>query len=527
MYRVLIVDDEALIREGLKVICDWEELGFTVCGDAASGEEALQKILQDKPDLVLMDIKMPGMSGLEIIKKCREADVTSRFIVISGYSDFTYAQEAIRYGVENYLTKPVDEDELLPTITSLKESMDKANRNTTHLVQIRRKAKDIILQEIVQGIEPLENILTREDIDELELDSDIYQVVIYENFSLASDSSAYNFADLLKVTNRGEHTFNNFEIEKTNVVLLKGTYALNRFQDFLSKYEGPTPPQNGSPLDTLFLAYGRPVTHLAEVHQSYKEAKILVSRRFFCMNGQHTLGYEELPNVEAASQEITPAILQEYTSNFISFLQTFNRKKVISTLSELEDRLYETKNNISEVKLFLTDLYLRIKEGISVTYGNVSIPFPDNITVLNLITEKHYLYEIIQFLSEQFEMIMNSTGNPSRNSVLDDVLYYIDHNYQNNIKLETIAPLFGYNSAYLGKIFSKTVGENFNSYVDHMRIEHSKELLLNKNLKVYEIAERVGYRNVDYFHKKFRKYVGLSPAEFRKQNSIIDETGEE
>ncbi len=527
MYRVLIVDDEAFIREGLKVICDWEELGFTVCGDAASGEEALQKILQDKPDLVLMDIKMPGMTGLEIIKRCRDAGVNSRFIVISGYSDFTYAQEAIRYGVENYLTKPVDEEELIPTIKSIKENMDKENRSSSHLVQIRRKAKDVILQEIVHNTAPLENILTREDIDELELDADIYQIVIYENFSLLPTGSSYSFADLLKVTNRGEHTFNHFEIDKKDVVLLKGTYALNRFQDFLSKYESATPPQSGSPLDTLFLAYGRPVATLEEVHKSYAEAMTLICRRFFCMNGQHTLGYEELPGVEAMSQAINPEILQRYADEFISYLQTFNRKKVISTLSELEDFLYDVKNDITEVKLFLTDMYLRIKEGISVAYNNATIPFASNTSVINLITEKYYLYEIIQFFSEQFEMIMNSTGNPSRNSVLDDVLYYIDHNYQNNIKLETIAPLFGYNSAYLGKIFSKTVGENFNSYVDHMRIEHSKELLLNKGLKVYEIAERVGYRNVDYFHKKFRKYVGLSPAEFRKQNSIIDESGEE
>ena len=93
---------------------------------------------------------------------------------------------------------------------------------------------------------------------------------------------------------------------------------------------------------------------------------------------------------------------------------------------------------------------------------------------------------------------------PQRESVLDDILYYIDNNYQTNIKLETIAPLFGYNSAYLGKIFTKATGQTFNSYIDHMRIEHSKELLLHRNMKVYEIAEQVGYHNVDYFHKKFK-----------------------
>jgi two-component system response regulator YesN len=116
-------------------------------------------------------------------------------------------------------------------------------------------------------------------------------------------------------------------------------------------------------------------------------------------------------------------------------------------------------------------------------------------------------------------MIINAIGNFSSDSILDDIVYYINHNYRENIKLETIAPLFGYNSSYLGKIFNKKMGENFNSYIDHVRINHSKELLLQKNLKVYEVSELVGYKNVDYFHKKFKKYVGESPAEFRKRNN--------
>ncbi len=129
---------------------------------------------------------------------------------------------------------------------------------------------------------------------------------------------------------------------------------------------------------------------------------------------------------------------------------------------------------------------------------------------------KYYLYEIVQILMEQFEICMNSLGSPSSEGIMDNILHYINHNYTDNLKLETIAPLFGYNSAYLGKIFTKQVGESFNSYLDRVRIQHSKELLEKDQLKVYEIAERVGYKNVDYFHKKFKKYVGESPAEYRK-----------
>ncbi|MBQ7954955.1 MAG: response regulator transcription factor [Lachnospiraceae bacterium] len=523
MYKVLIVDDETLIRDGLKCIMDWEEMGFTVCGEAGNGEDALSLIIKTAPHLVLMDIRMPKLQGLDVVRLSREQGFQGKFIIISGYSDFKYAQEAIRYGVESYLTKPIDEDELSEAVQKIKEDLDAKSLASDHIELYRQKAKDVILHELVLGTKGDDYSLSQQDMEELELESDIYQIVIYENFNRTPGSVIYSFADLLKVTNRENHTFHHFEEDQKDVILLKGTYALNRFLDFLSHYNSDNPPQKDSPMDSLFLAYGRPVNTLSEVHLSYKDAAALMRRRFFCIQGQHTLGYEDLPDINAVTYDLQKEKLQEYTDYLVGYLQTFNRKNVAETLSRLEDYLYNVDSNISEVKLFLTDLYLRIKEKISLIYNNISIPFATNSSVIDFIEKKHYMYEIIQFLSEQFEMIMNATGNPSRNSVLDDILYYIDHNYQNNIKLETIAPLFGYNSAYLGKIFNKTVGENFNSYVDHMRIEHSKELLIQSTGKVYEIAEKVGYRNVDYFHKKFRKYVGESPAEFRKKNGIAEE----
>jgi two-component system, response regulator YesN len=115
---------------------------------------------------------------------------------------------------------------------------------------------------------------------------------------------------------------------------------------------------------------------------------------------------------------------------------------------------------------------------------------------------------------------MNAVGNSPNDLIWDDIINYIEHNFQDNIKLEIIAPLFGYNSSYFGKIFNKKMGMCFNAYLDYIRIEHSKKLLLQNNLKVYEVAEQVGYKNVDYFHKKFKKHVGESPAEFRKGYNI-------
>ena len=141
------------------------------------------------------------------------------------------------------------------------------------------------------------------------------------------------------------------------------------------------------------------------------------------------------------------------------------------TLSHLQTQLYNAADSIAEIRLFLTDLFLQIKERINHLYNNANIPFPGNAEIIKSIEERYYLYEIILYLTEQFELVISSIGTSSRESVLDDILHYINHNYTNNITLENIAPLFGYNSSYLGKIFSKKMGQNFNSYVDQVRID--------------------------------------------------------
>lgn len=516
MYTVFISDDEESIREGLKCIMDWEALGFSICGEASNGSDTLHNILVKKPDLILLDIRMPKIQGIDVIKAAREQGFTGKCILLSGYSDFGYAQTAIRYGVDFYLTKPIDEDELQQAIISVKNDLDKEHQNHQYVNQYKLRAKNIILQELLinSSIEG-HATLSSADIKQLNLEADFYQVVIYENFNRKVSDMAYNFADLLKITNKGNSTFEYIKISAMDVILLKGEFSLKKFQDFLTHYE-KNPPQKGSPLDSLFLAYGQPVDSLSEAHKSYHDAMLLISRRFFCLQGQHTLGYKELPNMNVKVDALTNERAHDYASLLTEHLQTFSRKKVAETLFQLNEYLYNVTDSISSIKLFLVDLYLQIKEKFNHIYTSIEIPFPSNAAIIELIEKKYYLYEIICFFSEQFEMIMNAAGNSSSTSIIDDILYYIDHNYKDNIRLESIAPLFGYNSAYLGKIFSKTVGANFNYYVDFVRINHSKELLLQNKLKVYEISEVVGYKNVDYFHKKFKKYVGVSPAEFRK-----------
>lgn len=515
MNTVLIVDDELIIRQGLKCIIEWEKLGFEIIGEAANGDDALRLILQKNPDVVMLDIRMPKLPGLEVVKQVREKGYNGKIIILSGFSDFKYAQEAIRYGVEYYLTKPIDEDELTQTLQEINKNLEKEIRHQEVLEQYRAKARTIILYDILEGNANINHI----NIPQMNLYAEDYQVVIYEKYSHHASSMTYRFADLLKVTNEDNSSYESLTMEGNEILLLKGSFILKKFQEFLSHYEAEQKPQVNSPLDSLFITYGRIVHSLEDVHISYQEALRLMQRRFFCEHRQHTIGYDQLPDIATrGNYELTPEKLPDYCERLIGFIQTAKRNQVAETLNELENNLYYAVDDIPKIKLFLTDLYLSIKEKLAHLYHNANIPFPGNAEIIKVIGDKYYLYEIILFFTEQFEIIMRAIGNPSSSGVMDDIIHYIEHNYMDNIKLETIAPLFGYNSSYLGKIFNKKVGVGFNMFVDQVRINHSKELLTNTDLKVYEISEKVGYRNVDYFHTKFKKYVNQSPAEYRKAN---------
>lgn len=515
MYKVLIADDEAIIRKGLISLIDWNEYGCEIIGEAANGRDALRIINEENPDIVMIDIRMPGMYGLETIKNARAQGFTGQVIILSGYSEFSYAQEAIKLGVSVYLTKPVDEDSFISALSTIIEELHSTEKKSKMHEKTALKAKDTFMIDFLTG----KDTPVPEEMAFYQLDADMYQVVFYEKYSHSTTDIAYDFMEILSVMNQNHIGYHFLTIDQKNVILLKGSHVINRFKDLLHKYTMDNPPEKNSPLDTVFITTGRIVKDCFEIPVSYNDALDLLKHRFFADQHQHVMQYEEL-----ASQNAKPSDefskndkLNYYVTKLVDGIQAFNRNNIADTLREIERDLYNAPLSIVEEKNFLVDIYLAIKEKITYLYRTTDIPFGNSSDSVNKILQSYYLYEIILFLSEQSEMIINSFGYSSRDSIISDIVHYIDHNYSENITLENIAPLFGYNSSYLGKIFSKKMGINFNTYLDSVRIEHSKELLKKEKMQVYMIAEMVGYRNVDYFHIKFKKSTGMSPAEYRKK----------
>lgn len=352
------------------------------------------------------------------------------------------------------------------------------------------------------------------------LEASVYQVAVCAKYPLNDKDVTYGFLDFVQEMNIEKEAYDIVSLDNQDVALLKGASAIHKFHESVAQYQNEQLLQEDSSEGIFLITYGSNVFSLADVSHSYREAKSLLSRCFFWPEGQYTADCNTFtpPHILQDTSAADKPLLEEYVISLLNYIQSFNRGAISETMQELYLKLCASSHSVYYARLFLADIFLQIKERMNSLYSHSAIPFPSNSEIIRTIEEKFFLYEILHFLSEQMEVIMSSIGNYTRESVLDNILRYISHNYASNITLENIAPLFGYNSSYLGKIFSNHMGQNFNSYVDHIRIEKAKELLLNGNMKVYNIAESVGYKNVDYFHIKFKKYVGQSPMEFRKKN---------
>ena len=505
LIDVLIVDDEAFIREGLKYMIEWEELGFTICDEAENGEEAVEKILLYQPGLVLLDIRIPGMSGTEVIQEVRHRGFEGEIIFLSGYTEFTYAQAALEYGAFKYITKPIDEGKLTDAVQAVKEKIERRYDKERSLNQYLKKARSMVLYDLLVGREFDPSI----NYNELGLYASIYQVVMYENYA-----PYFQMIDLASLLMIDTGSFERIQIHQREVLLLKNRNALERFQSWVLRYEGGY--QKGSPMDSLFFVYGEAVSNIREIGRSYHQCAALIKRRFFCGENQHMLSFEDLP-ADRGEEETDPAVGRVYGQRFFESIQTGSRSRIARILEELREYVCGKDLEVLNVRHFLVDIFLQVKLNTINTYGKShDIPFQNNASVIELIENKSYLYEILDYFMQQFEMIMERIGSGSSDSVFEDVLHYINMNYASQLKLEEIAALFGYNSSYFGKLFTQKNGGNFKTYLDNIRIEQSKKLLLETDWKVYEIAAGVGYSHVDVYHQKFKKLVNMSPAEFRR-----------
>ncbi len=238
------------------------------------------------------------------------------------------------------------------------------------------------------------------------------------------------------------------------------------------------------------------------------------SRKFFFEKRQ-TVVREKIPEL-LKPFDLNKIKLHNYVEKLYISTLACNFKSICGLLDELYDKLTHVEISPDYAINMVITICVQIKNYILENYKQENLKYKDDTELISIISSKTRLYEIFDFMKENFHDIIKSISRIENHSLVDRVKIYIEDNYFKNVKIESLAQTFGYNSAYLGKILKSGLGESFHSYLDRVRIQHARELLSATNLKVYEISQRVGYENIDYFYIKFHKVEGKSPLEYRK-----------
>ncbi|NQX44034.1 response regulator transcription factor [Paenibacillus tritici] len=514
MYKVLIVDDEIFVRKGLIKILNECSLQFEICGEAENGEQALTLIEQLNPELVIADIRMPVLDGLGLIQKVKtELKQQPIFIILSGYADFSYAQQAFRYNVSDYILKPVDEQELTAALNKITRTL-----NQKQLLSITKEKPlvETVIESLLQT-QPDDQVMERIAYAlELPLSSSYTYVIAEVQDQLPPGEMDYMPA--LKTSL--QHYFRQ-EVQtlllhvRTNNqygIIVPELWMDERNRGERSSYSNLLDTLEREAGTTLAFFIGHKVSHLKQIVVSGASAEK-------CLNYRFAAGFQGIYMAdELLELPLYYFDIDEGLHSKLIYEVEANNAVGYSTVVDAIFTLFQERhfapgavtNTIRRSMIAIINI-IRQLEGDENTLQWMTELLHWPLKYRNL----HQLKQVFQlFIGEAAEYIAEKRGGKSEGNI-EKIKKYIDGHYRENIYLKGIASDFDMNPVYLGQLFRKTYGVYFNEYLLTLRIEEAKRLLRQTKKRMYEIAELVGFQNADYFATQFEKLENMTPTDYR------------
>ena len=499
MITVLLVDDEPNVRKGVKMMIPWEELELEVVGEGEDGDDGFAKIMSIDPDVVIADVKMPGMTGIQMIEAAVNHGFKGKCLILSGYSDFTYAKEAMSLGVKQFILKPVDEDELIEALKSVRDEILNERRDKQAMQQVSEYMNEQLTRALLTGDS---SIISKSDMSAYDHRSYDVAVISFAEDMTAEERSS--FPEIVKRRFEGGGTdIITSGLSGVSVIIFKGwtrTRIIEMLAKFSREYSGK-----------IFITVGSTVDSAEKIKDSYQEADSLLSNRFQYLH-YGVLTEDILLREESCTMETNEIVDQIY-----AYVEINDIDKLGASLEKFRISLCGRNHTAEKIKVTCMTAVMGIKSRLVKSIGDKKTEQYINDEFLTSIGEKTSLFDIIELMKSTLTELSCSHFGRTTKSTMERVVQYIQSNYSSELRLELLANIFGYNSAYLGKVFHQYTGENFNNYLDSIRITEAKRLLAMDEYKVYEVAEMVGYTNINYFHNKFKKYVGISPLNYKRQ----------
>lgn len=511
--KVLIVDDEKLERVLINRGFPWEEHGFSVIGEASSGAEALEFIKHRKPELVLTDISMPHMDGLELAENISALDESVHVIMITGYREFEYARRAVKLGVEDFLLKPIDMNELKEITLRIKEKItkEKAHQQEVELLKQSVSAdQDILMESFFQRL--VEKRTSEEEAEKKLLAygcEALMEACCCINIHLKEETHKRAMDLLGKSPIAGTISFLHY---MKNIMVFCTSGIVDNSGEIAWQIHKRLEE------DQIYSTIGISRNHqgYAGIAEAFAESENALSASVL-LGGNRIITYEEYLRV----MEKNPDKLAFDWEDFLFSLTNGISDRVSAAL---EDYVNGIKNSrVTEVEyLRLMAMDLMSKAGSTLNkYGDSLEQLIGEEKLYESIRSIQTVEECRLFLEKSIRLILsyhNGKKAKQGNKVVNEALLYINKNFCDpGLSLKTVASAVFSNESYLSRVFKKEVGQSLIEYVLKKRIEESIRLLNTTDLKVYEIAERVGFRDSHYFSICFKKHVGVTVKEFKQR----------
>jgi two-component system, response regulator YesN len=483
MYKVMIVDDESWAIKGIRNAFDWEKYGFEVAGQFTSAYKAWDAIKMNEPDLVFTDIRMPDISGLDLMKRAKAQGLATEFVIVSGYAEFEYAQEALRYGALDYFLKPLDVDMTDPFIAKL----------STHFSRRRAARNNLLLDGLTSG-------------DENEM---------RRFLPLADGAAEYHYQvlaiyfegekkDLRKLLPAGDSQIAALEVEAGTRKML-----LVRMSADMACLEEPWDETVLQETDIQAVGISSISSELKHMGKLIKEADLSASRVFLEEAAGIVLYEPKLHLVKPCMDEMNRIIQGSHFEGLEMYI------------NGLQDYFRKHRLGMGEVVYLWNQAVGILMNAYSEEWKDMELEFLN----FSEIKERFEHFEsLCSFLHDVLASIRQGNSRSLQEgdilSCFNRMIAYIDGHFEEKLYLKDLSAQFYINQVYCCQLFKKNLGKTFSEYVSELRIRKARELLKLTDLSIEEIAIEAGYVDYYYFNKVFKKHCGMTPTKFRKSGFV-------
>ncbi len=527
MLKAMLIDDEPFILQGLSVLIDWEAEGYEIVKKASDGREALGYLRENKVDLIITDIRMPWLSGLELLETIREEKISDAYvIVLSGYNDFKYVRAALRYSCMDYILKPVQKEQLLANIRRAA-----ANKENTEREEIdnRRMHRGYLLQNMVALLQGRANAQGLAFIKENFRSSEWFRYlhICLNDLSALEEMSDEEMAELKNrvyeqaaryLQGDADHLFKDFFIceEDYEIGFVYCDYMAKergmREDEFLRALHRAA--QSGSESMPVILLVGKQVNSLSRLSRSYGSACVLRSFKGF-QNHKDLYYYEK----EVQVSESRTILCKQPLDDLVAAVNQNDAPAIGKSVNELfveMDRMDRTPDMVTMNLnwLIFRLLNLAAEQDESISQDEVLSYISGSVSKEEIIRGSRA--HLRKFACEFAEYLVQLRKSASR-GILAEIENEVKERYAENLTLRELGQKYYINSSYLGQVFRKRYGQSFKNYLNNYRIKEAAAQLIRTDKKIGQIAEDVGYHDLDYFISRFIEQEGCTPSRYRKR----------